>query len=71
MAQMPSCRRYRWSWGGPSDGVQPLEVSSFQQLVAAGWSVLSSDDLYQQPEKCIRLDGGGGDRLAPELARIL
>src|SRR5712671_2535308 len=31
----------------PSNGVQPLDVSSLRQLVAAGWSVLGSNHLHQ------------------------
>src|ERR1700730_10950854 len=55
----------------PSNGVQPLDVSSLRQLVAAGWSVLGSNHLQQVPGNRTRLDGDGGNGPGPDLARIL
>src|SRR6202023_1935243 len=58
-------------WREPSNSVQPLDVSSLRQLVAAGWSVLGSNHLQQVPGNRTRLDGDGGNRPGPDLARIL
>src|SRR5215471_12959687 len=58
-------------WREPSNSVQPLDVSSLRQLVAAGWSVFGSNHLQQHPGNCTGVDGDGAKRQAPDLARIL